>query len=126
MCIRDRERLTADEAEPPVLLHGEYHQGTVLAADRAPWLAIAPRPLVGERAYDLAWLVRDRLDTLLASPGAAAGARRRIGKLAESLEVDADRLRGWTLFRAVEAGLHALATGAPAPGELLLEFAGMI
>ncbi|MFI9205884.1 aminoglycoside phosphotransferase family protein [Streptomyces sp. NPDC053048] len=112
--------------EPAVLLHGEYHQGNVLAADRSPWLAVAPRPLVGERAYDLAWLVRDRLDTLLASPGAAAAARRRVSKLAESLDVDAERLRGWTLFRTALAGAHQLSLGARGQGELLLEFAGLL
>ncbi|GHG55176.1 aminoglycoside phosphotransferase family protein [Streptomyces griseocarneus] len=118
-------------AEPPagegaVLLHGEYHQGNVLAADRLPWLAIAPRPLVGERAYDLAWLVRDRLDTLLAAPGAAAAVRRRVAKLAESLDVDPGRLRGWTLFRTAREGAHQLALGARGQGELLLEFAGLL
>ncbi|MDT0452602.1 aminoglycoside phosphotransferase family protein [Streptomyces hesseae] len=122
-----RDGLTADApAEPPTLLHGEYHQGNVLAADRVPWLAIAPRPLVGERAYDLAWLVRDRLDTLLAAPGAAAAARRRVTKLAESLEVDADRLRGWTVFRAAAAGMRELSLGARGRGELLLEFADLL
>ncbi|MFF4157187.1 aminoglycoside phosphotransferase family protein [Streptomyces sp. NPDC001678] len=122
-----RDGLTADApAEPAVLLHGEFHQGNVLAADRVPWLAIAPRPLVGERAYDLAWLVRDRLDTLLAAPGAAAAARRRVTKLAESLEVDADRLRGWTVFRATAAGMRELSLGARGRGELLLEFADLL
>ncbi|MBB5116646.1 kinase [Streptomyces eurocidicus] len=109
-----------------VLLHGEYHQGTVLAGDRAPWLAVAPRPLVGERAYDLAWLVRDRADTLLASPGAAAAARRRVAKLADSLEVDAERLRGWVVFRAVSSGTGELFAGARGRGEVLLEFAGLL
>ncbi|MFE0044755.1 aminoglycoside phosphotransferase family protein [Streptomyces albireticuli] len=109
-----------------VLLHGEYHQGTVLAGDRAPWLAVAPRPLVGERAYDLAWLVRDRADTLLASPGAAAAARRRVAKLADSLEVDAERLRGWAVFRAVSEGVGELSVGSRGRGELLLEFAGLL
>ncbi|MFI9240897.1 aminoglycoside phosphotransferase family protein [Streptomyces sp. NPDC053079] len=118
--------VAADAEEAPVLLHGDYHQGSVLAADRAPWLAIAPRPLVGERAYDLAWLVRDRADTLLAAPGAAAAARRRVAKLSESLDVDAGRLRGWTLFRATEAGAVALARGEQRQGELLLEFAGLL
>lgn len=101
------------------LLHGDYRQGKVLAADRVPWLAVSPRPLVGERAYDLAWLVADRADTLLASPGAAAIARRRIAKLADSLDVDRERLRGWALFRAVEAGVRERS-------ELLLEFAALL
>ncbi|GAA0477885.1 aminoglycoside phosphotransferase family protein [Streptomyces sp. NPDC046215] len=121
-----RDALADGGGETPSLLHGEYHQGSVLAADRVPWLAVGPRPLVGERAYDLAWLAGDRVDTLLAAPGAGAAARRRVAKLADSLEVDAERLRGWTVFRAVEAGTRELAAGARPRGELLLEFAGLL
>ncbi len=47
-----REELVAGEAET-VLLHGNFRQGKVLGGDRAPWLAVGPEPLVGERAYDL-------------------------------------------------------------------------
>ncbi|MGK5641749.1 aminoglycoside phosphotransferase family protein [Streptomyces sp. URMC 126] len=122
-----RETLAPGPAgEPPSLLHGAYHQGKVLAGDRLPWLAVGPRPLTGERAYDLARLVRDRADTLLASPGAAATVRRRAARLADALEVDADRLRGWTLFRAVADGMRERASGAGKAGELLLEFAALL
>jgi streptomycin 6-kinase len=115
-------------ADPPPasLLHGDFHQGNVLAGERAPWLAIDPKPLAGDPAYDLAWLVRDRLATLAGSPGPAAAARRRIRTLADSLELDADRLRGWTLFRAAEAGLWSLSVGDRDTGELLLEFASWL
>ncbi|MFD5000082.1 aminoglycoside phosphotransferase family protein [Streptomyces buecherae] len=109
-----------------LLLHGAYRQGKVLAGDRAPWLAIAPEPVVGERAYDLAWLARDRLDTLIALPGASNAARRRVNKLADSLELDRDRLRGWALFRSVAAGVRRLSRGERDEGELLLEFAGWL
>jgi streptomycin 6-kinase len=118
-----RERALS-EPVTDVLLHGDYHHGNVLAADRTPWLAIDPKPLVGDPAYDLAWLVRDRLDTLAASPGAESAARRRVTKLADSLDLDRDRLRAWTLFRAVEAGVWGLSVGDRAAAELLLEFAG--
>lgn len=109
-----------------VLLHGDYHQGNVLAGERVPWLAIDPKPLVGERAFDLAWLARDRLPTLAAQPGSRSTARRRIAKLAEALEVDAERLRGWSVFRAVEAGVWYLSVGGREDGELLLEFASWL
>ncbi|MGH3311113.1 MAG: aminoglycoside phosphotransferase family protein [Streptomyces sp.] len=116
--------------EPPeeVLLHGDFRQGAVLAADaeRAPWLAAGPDPLLGERAYDLARLVRDRLHDLVASPGAASATRRRLHKLADSLEVDRDRLRGWSLYRAVESGVRHLSGGNREDGEILLEFAGWL
>ncbi|WP_405006339.1 aminoglycoside phosphotransferase family protein [Kitasatospora purpeofusca] len=117
--------LAASAAEE-FLLHGDFHHGNVLAADRAPWLAIDPRPLVGERAYDLARLTLDRADTLVGSPGLPAAVRRRLHQLAEALEVDRDRLRGWTLVRAVDLAGAALAEGRRPDAELYLEFAGAL
>ncbi|MFH0172928.1 aminoglycoside phosphotransferase family protein [Streptomyces cacaoi] len=115
-------------AEPPEhrLLHGTFRQSKVLAGERVPWLAVGPDPVVGECAFDLARLVRDRVEDLIASPSGAATTRRRVKRLAESLELDQERLRGWTLFRAVESGLRALRVGRPRDAELLLEFAGWL
>ncbi|WP_377269163.1 aminoglycoside phosphotransferase family protein [Peterkaempfera sp. SMS 1(5)a] len=117
-----------DQPDHPdhVLLHGDFHHGNVLAADRMPWLAIDPRPLVGERAWDLAWLARDRMETLLGSPGPEAAVRRRLHRLADSLEVDRARLRGWTLFRTVETGVRSLDAGDTGAAELWLEFASRL
>lgn len=112
-------------AEPPrvVLLHGAFRQSKVLAAERMPWLAVGPEPLVGERAFDLARLVRDRVEDLIAAPSGAAITRRRVKRLAEALEVDRERLTGWTLFRAVESGVRARRVGREGEAEMLLEFA---
>ncbi|MGA4867630.1 aminoglycoside phosphotransferase family protein [Streptomyces lavendulocolor] len=120
-----RDELLADAPEE-LLLHGNFRQGKVLAGDRAPWLAVGPEPLVGERAYDLARLVRDRVEDLVAAASGPTSGRRRVNKLADSLDVDRERLRGWTLFRAVESGTRALAAGRRQDGELLLEFAGWL
>ncbi|MGX1117629.1 streptomycin 6-kinase [Streptomyces ambofaciens] len=114
--------------EPPErrLLHGTFRQSKVLAGDRVPWLAVGPDPVVGESAFDLARLVRDRVEDLIAQPSGASTTRRRIKRLAESLEVDQERLRGWTLFRAVESGVRARRVGREQDAELLLEFAGWL
>lgn len=120
-----REELVALSPET-LLLHGNFRQGKVLAGDRAPWLAVGPEPLVGERAYDLARLVRDRVEDLVAASAGASAARRRVNRLADSLEVDRERLRGWTLFRAVESATRALSAGRRQDAELLLEFAGWL
>ncbi|MDH6128600.1 aminoglycoside phosphotransferase family protein [Kitasatospora sp. GP82] len=117
--------LLADEPERR-LLHGDFHHGNVLAADRAPWLAVNPEPLVGERAFDLAWLAQDRMDTLAGSPGPRGAARRRLHQLADSVEVEYERLRGWTLFRTVAAGLRCLEAGDTEGTELYLEFASWL
>ncbi|MFJ8932515.1 aminoglycoside phosphotransferase family protein [Streptomyces sp. NPDC102364] len=115
-------------SSPPELrlLHGTFRQSKVLSGERMPWLAVGPDPVVGETAFDLARLVRDRVEDLIGSPSGPAITRRRVKKLAESLEVDQDRLRGWTLFRAVESGARALRVGRHQDGENLLEFAGWL
>ncbi|GAA3890635.1 aminoglycoside phosphotransferase family protein [Streptomyces lacrimifluminis] len=108
------------------LLHGTFRQSKVLAAERVPWLAVGPDPVVGECAFDLARLVRDRVEDLIGSSSGPGTTRRRVKRLAESLDVDQERLRGWTLFRAVESGVRALRVGRPKDAELLLEFAGWL
>ncbi|WP_327185371.1 aminoglycoside phosphotransferase family protein [Streptomyces sp. NBC_01334] len=115
-------------AGPPEhrLLHGTFRQSKVLAGERMPWLAVGPDPVVGECAFDLARLVRDRVEDLIASPSGAATTRRRVKRLAESLELDQERLRGWTLFRAVESGVRARRVGRTRDAELLLEFASWL
>ncbi|MDV6288228.1 aminoglycoside phosphotransferase family protein [Streptomyces rochei] len=120
-----RGELLAGAAEER-LLHGTFRQSKVLAGERMPWLAVGPDPVVGESAFDLARLVRDRVEDLVAQPSGASTTRRRIKRLAESLEVDQERLRGWTLFRAVESGVRARRVGREQDAELLLEFAGWL
>ncbi|MEV6114101.1 aminoglycoside phosphotransferase family protein [Streptomyces sp. NPDC052109] len=120
-----REELLAAPPEHR-LLHGTFRQSKVLAGGRMPWLAVGPDPVVGEAAFDLARLVRDRVEDLIATPSGPATTRRRIKRLAESLEVDQERLRGWTLFRAVESGVRAHRVGRQKDAELLLEFAGWL
>jgi streptomycin 6-kinase len=120
-----RDELLAGPSEPR-LLHGTFRQSKVLAGDRVPWLAVGPDPVVGECAFDLARLVRDRVEDLIASPSGASITRRRVKRLAESLDVDQERLRGWTLFRAVESGVRAGRVGRLRDAELLLEFAGWL
>nr|WP_209311240.1 aminoglycoside phosphotransferase family protein [Streptomyces spiramenti] len=119
-----RARLLAEGPDETRILHGDLRQGTVLAShsERAQWLAVGPHPLVGERAYDLARPVRDRLHDLVASSGAAAVTRRRVRSLADATEVDAERLRAWAFYRAVEAAVRAVAEGRRRDAEALLEF----
>ncbi|WP_218108391.1 aminoglycoside phosphotransferase family protein, partial [Actinacidiphila rubida] len=64
--------------------------------------------------------------TLAAQPGSRAAARRRVSSLASALDVDPERLRGWALFRSVEAGVWYLSVGGRDEGELLLEFASWL
>lgn len=102
--LEEAERLFAEltaSMDAPVLLHGDLHHDNILAAQRHPWLAIDPKGLVGEPAYETGALLRNPLPQLLqtAQPGRILA--RRIDQLAEELALDQARIRGWALAQAV-------------------------
>jgi streptomycin 6-kinase len=91
----------------PVLLHGDFHHENVLSARREPWLAIDPKGVVGEPAYDAGTLVREPPDLLDAThPGKVLA--RRLEQLPEELGLDHARVRGWALAQAVLAAYWGL------------------
>ncbi len=91
-----------------VLLHQDYHGGNLLRAEREPWLAIDPKPLVGEREFDAASLLRDRRDELAADPRPQRRVRRRLDLLAGELDVDRERMRGWGVVHALAWGVSGI------------------
>lgn len=93
-----------DSGAGPVLLHGDLHQGNVLAAARESWLAIDPKGLVGEPAYEVGALLRNPLPQLFKWPQPVRVSERRIARLAEELGFERARVRGWGLAQAVLAG----------------------
>ena len=86
-----------------VLLHQDFHGGNVLRAVREPWLAIDPKPLVGEREFDAASLLRDRR-WLLGGGGDAVRLRRRLDLLSSELALDRERMRRWGIAHALAWG----------------------
>ena len=92
--------LSASMAES-VLLHGDLHHDNILAGTRQPWLAIDPKGLVGEPAYETGALLRNPLPGLLQMPQPWRILARRIDQLGEELALDRARIRGWALAQAV-------------------------
>jgi streptomycin 6-kinase len=83
------------------VLHQDFHGGNVLRAEREPWLAIDPKPLVGEREFDTASLLRDRRAELVDDPKPQDRIRRRLDQLSADLELDRERMRGWGVAHAL-------------------------
>ena len=84
-----------------VLLHGDFHPGNVLAAQREPWLFIDPKPLVGEPAYDLAQWLYNRARFVIQSDDPVAVLRRQIDRFAADLGLDPARIAGWAFVKAL-------------------------
>jgi streptomycin 6-kinase len=91
-----------------VVLHQDFHGGNVLQTQRQAWLAIDPKPLVGEREFDTASLLRDRRVELLADAAPSRRLRRRLDLLSGELGLDRERMRGWAIAHALAWGLTGL------------------
>jgi streptomycin 6-kinase len=96
--------LARDQGEA-VVLHQDFHGGNVLRAAREPWLVIDPKPLVGEREFDAASLLRDRRWELVSDPHPRARIRRRLDQLSEELDLDRERMRRWGIAHALAWGV---------------------
>lgn len=91
----------------PLLLHGDLHHQNVLASERTPWLAIDPKGVVGEAAYDTAALLHNPVEALNAQDpkGLIEG---RLDVLSGELGLDRGRIRAWGLAQAVLAAYWGL------------------
>ena len=83
-----------------VLLHGDFHPGNVLAAQREPWLVIDPKPLVGEPAYDLAQWLYNRARFAIRSDDPVQVLRHQIDRFAVDLDLNPARIAGWAFVKA--------------------------
>ena len=72
------------------------HDANVLAAEREPWLAIDPKPLVGEREFGLAPIVRSA-----GFESSRKQVRLRLDRLTDELGLDRERARLWCLAQTV-------------------------
>ncbi|MFE6736016.1 aminoglycoside phosphotransferase family protein [Microbacterium sp. NPDC057650] len=113
------------------LLHWDLHYGNVLSADREPWLAIDPEPLVGHPAFDLWPALDSEWSTDHSVSDAPRIVRRRFDILTEMLALDRHHAAAWTAARLlqnalwdIEDGHHVISALAKTVDDALASFSG--
>jgi len=86
-----------------VLLHQDLHGQNILSGERALWLAIDPKPLVGDPAFALSPVVRS-----FEFGHSKIEALYRLDRLSDELGLDRERARLWTIAQTM-----AWAFGSP-------------
>ncbi len=97
-------------ARPPAeerLLHTDLHYGNVLGAYRAPWLAIDPKPMAGDPAFEVAPALWNRVEELGTGSQIRSSLRRRLDIICERAGIDEGRARAWTIVREADNALEA-------------------
>lgn len=98
------DELAADPGDR--LLHWDLHYENVLAplegTDRGDWLAIDPKPLVGDPGFELLPALRNRWAEAEETGDPVRATRRRFDLLTEVAGLDRDRARAWTRVRLLQ------------------------
>jgi streptomycin 6-kinase len=85
----------------------DFHPRNILSAQRQPWLAVDPKPVVGDPAFDPVRLVV-QVGDLLARDDPSGEVTRRLKTLSDVLSVDGQRIQLWALARCVDWALLSL------------------
>ena len=93
------------------LLHWDLHFENVLAAEREPWLAIDPKPLLGDPAFDVLPALGNRWDEIIATGDPARAVRRRYDLMVDELALEPQRALAWTYARLLQNGIWQAADG---------------
>ncbi|AKU18868.1 hypothetical protein VV02_12340 [Luteipulveratus mongoliensis] len=93
-----RELGSADDIDAR-LVNSDLHDENVLAGDRAPWLAIDPKPVAGVPEFAIAPLMWNRLEEAIAAPSARNHLRRRLEIACEAGGFSEELARDWTFAR---------------------------
>lgn len=82
----------------PMLLHGDFHHENLLTAQRKPWLALDPKGVVGDPAYEVGAYLYNPQPDKVTQPNLIA---RRVDIFSETLDIDRQRLIQWGIVQAV-------------------------
>jgi streptomycin 6-kinase len=96
----------SDGAEA-ALVHGDLHYENVLRGERSPWLAVDPKPVVGDPERGIAELLFTRVDEL----GNDATVRDLLRVVIDAGKLDATRAAAWAFVRTVDYWVWAAANG---------------
>lgn len=112
----DRAKLLAKDllnsSEQVVLLHGDLHHDNIMQTYDGEWIAIDPKGVVGEAAYEIGAFIRNPMPELL-KYNASATIERRIKLFSEYLDMDEERIRQWCYIQSVLSACFAIEDNRP-------------
>ncbi len=94
-----------------VLLHGDLHHDNILSSNRAPYLAIDPKGLIGEREYEFGALIRNPVLKIKGMSGLARFLNRRLDQIAAETGFDRKRIQNWSMVQAILAAYWQIEDG---------------
>ena len=94
------ERLSTQEGRT-FYLHGDFHPGNIVSSDRAPFIAIDPKGIVGHLGYDIAVFLMNLYRWQKDDPNIEQFLDSAIFEFSEAFEFEPVELREWAFAHTV-------------------------
>lgn len=102
--VEEAEAMFAELIETsaePVLVHGDLHHDNILYSKKHGWIAIDPKGVAAEPAYEVAAMVRNPYEKLRTINNLGPLVTKRIDILAEELGYDRERIIKWSFVQNI-------------------------
>jgi streptomycin 6-kinase len=83
------------------LLHGDFHHENILSAERAPFLLIDPKGIVGDTGYDLSVFLINHANWLKSAPDLTEKLNDAIRVFSEAFGIESRNIRKWVFAHSV-------------------------
>ena len=90
------------------LLHGDLHHLNILSRGESEWVAIDPKGVIGEKAFEMGPLLYNPIPDLLRNPDVEDIIKDRINILESGTGVDRNRIISWSFVRAVLSSIWSI------------------
>ena len=90
-----------------VLVHGDLHHENILKNGSNSWIAIDPKGVAGEAAFEVGCFMRNPIDQLSDHPNIKQIVADRLDSFAQLLHIDRLRIQQWSYVQAVLAACWA-------------------
>ncbi|MDP1723546.1 MAG: aminoglycoside phosphotransferase family protein [Alphaproteobacteria bacterium] len=104
---RDLKNHLLETSPKNVLLHGDLHHDNILSHSN-DWIAIDPKGIIGDPAYEIAAFIRNPIPDLLTIRNAKEIIEKRIQVFAHILKTPSQRIAQWNFVQAILAWAWAL------------------
>lgn len=109
-----------------VLLHGDLHHENILFCGERKWLAIDPKGLLGEAAYEVGAFIRNPIPELLEQPNALEIISDRITAFANLLNIDRKRIVDWSFVQAILSACWSMEESNDSSGQYFIKCAKLL
>lgn len=90
------------------LLHGDLHHENILYDDRYSWIAIDPKGVVGELAYEIGAFIRNPFPEILYQSNTKEIIHMRLGIFSKQFDIEKQRLIDWCYVQSILAACWML------------------